>query len=703
MSMWSRFLSVPARKQRRRAPISLSRRAFIGVVMAVATIGGDYAEGSTWRLRVNSGGLAPPPSGPFAGVAPETMIMRAAVAAEWDTAWPGYQDQVFANEGSVPLITTPAGLESGFRALHALPGYSPSNWYLIRLDSSRPATGWTSTRIRGYLTTVPEPIVEIGHLYGSTWDYASAGGGVVIESSDPENPVTFQDGFTIQGVRGVHIRNVNFANRAPTFDRDAEICVAINANSSSAPEAPVVRLEDCGFGLGFHASGETDPRQAPVCIRNSGGVAAQIDVINCRFLIGQTGITTAGTRLLRVVNCDFQQTVGDGIIKTHTLAVVRINSNFSETCFAWTRANTIRNWAEDPTFSAEHSDGQQTGTSGDAAVANQNGYFCLSEFDIYEGYRVQGTDDVDITFTSTLPVANSTVTLNGTTYTFVTGAPATNTQIQIGASAGATRTNFLNTLAANLPPGVVFVYAAAATVARVCYTYNLWTPIIKSTVPAANLTIDVKPTRRSGGTQGDYNDDTPTAQISNVRICCAWAGNDGISHTLLNGTSITDRCVAFRPKKMALNATIPVSGFIQTLDYTPYMTSSRIAGYSVPINHTIRNCIMQFVRDNGPKPDLPEQTRTANGVYTAPNAILTMVGNEFYQWDDGSAGPGSVVEGTFFRDPTDANKWCYDLQTDGANSMQAFREEVYSVLKSKANPANVGITDPATWGPILTV
>lgn len=624
--------------------------------------------------------MAQPTSDPYEGVNPATLALRASIVVEWENAWPGYQGQTLVSD---VLVTSAAALEA---AVNAVSRTDLSAWHRIRLDSSQPSTAWDdASSVEGYVITAAEGIVSIGHLYGSTYDRASAGGGLLIESSDTGNPVAFQTVVNLRGYRGAHFRYVDFSNiaSAPTSAaRDAAVCVAIQS-STTFPESGVYRFENCRFGLAYHASGETEVAYAPVAVSQVGGSypTAQIDFVNCTWNGAQTGFKATGTYLIRLWGNDFQQIIGDAMIPLHTATIQNYKASLSETVFIWTRLNTMRNMADDPAFSLEHTDFGQSGTSGDIG-----GYKIVHEFDIAHAYRIAGTDNVTLTF-SAQPENLSTITIGGTVFTFKT-TPSAATDVQIGATLSATLTTARTVITANLPASLNRVGGGSTTIVC-CFNFNQYTAPSRSTVPASNATVGT-PLRVAGGTQGYYNDDS-SYPFESVRISSLLTANDGICNTMYNGTTITDRCVGGRPKAQPPNATVGASGFNYSWDFLPYFTSGRKTQSTLK-NHTIYNSIVQRVLDAGQSPSV---YRTANGVYSGTLSTLTMTGCQFPDWSAGAHAnePGDIMAGTFVLDAQ--NRWSYTMQDDGLNTQAQFRADMYAQFQALAGP--VGITDPATW------
>ena len=634
---------------------------------------------------------APPPTPTgFEGVAAATMASRQTIVDAFTGRWPGYQGEAFATD---VLVSSSAALAAQWAVVNNSTNRADlTQWHRIRLDSSAPAANWSATiDLRAYQTSVPEPVVTDGHRYGSSYDRASAGGGVLIESSGA--PVTIYGTsaaatFNIRGVRGLHLRNFNIANCAATTtsaSRDAAVCLGF-IGSSTQPEANVIRAENLGLGLGYHPS-ISDIRRAPICISNTARPCEQIDVIGCRFNGMQTGFKAVGIRYLRLFGNDFQQVIGDCMIPLRSLAVVLINSLWDERVYTWARLNTERNRAESPFFNAEHGDYLQNGTSGD--VGN---YSILAEFNVCHARRVQGTDNSTLSF-SAQPVAGSSVTIGGTVFEFVAAAP-TGTQVLIGAALTNTLDNLKTVFDANTPATCVMSFKASTTF-EVAFNYNQWTAITRTTSPAANCTVG-NPIRETGGTQGIYNDDLGASYtMEYVGICNYMAGSDGITGTMYNGNAVYDRCTMAVPSERPPNATVPSSGFAFSNDFVPYLTSSRKTA-AVTVNHTIRSSVMTRVRDV-PGGDV---LRTADGTYNASLATLVMDNNRFVNWA-ASAGigtrPQDLLAATF---GTDANgKWTWTCQDDGLNTQAAFRAEVYARMKllNSGDAAAIGMTDPATW------
>ena len=634
--------------------------------------------------QARSGGASVASSG-YEGVAAATMAARELIVDEFAADWPGYEDQGFY---SSVTVTSSAALRTQIATLEKT---DLTRWHRVILDSTVAASNWSaSADIRGYGSAIPEGIVTTGHLYGSTFDRASSGGGIVVESSNPASPVAFQAGVTVNGYRGVHFRDVNFAQAAATADgtaRDAAVCLTVQKNASF-PEAPVVRFERCGIGLAYHLT-ETDVLKSPVGMSINNLESAAI--VDCVFNGVQTGVKSTGARFWRYFGNDFQRVIGDAMYVNHTVALVDINSTWDERVIGWTRLNTMRRMVDSAQISQEHTDFFQCGQGGDLGD-----YSILHEFDVMHGRRLLGTDGSILTFTAN-PVDTSSITVGGTTFEFVASG-ATGTQVNIAGTLSLTLDALKTVVDANLPASLYSTTKTSTTMRFDFYT-DQWTLITRTTSPSAGVSVVGSPTRYAGGTQGHYHDDTPISyNIDSVAINCMAATNDAITGTCYNGTGIIDRCTAVRPSEQPPDPELGTAGFASSAqDVKPYYTSSRKTD-AVTVDHTFRSCVMDRVLDKTAGGS-GGTFRTADGTYTGTLATVTMANNRFTDWFETAAGnaPADMFSGTF---TTDAQgRFMYTMLDDGSNTQAAFRAAMYAQFKllNTTDRAGIGATDPATW------
>lgn len=634
---------------------------------------------------------------PYAGVDAATMAQRQSIVNEFNSSWPGYTGQTFAQAPT--LVTSLTNLDAAFRAL---PRSDLTAWYCIELDST--VTDWTAGgELTAYQTTAPEGVVTAGHWFGSTWDRASNGGGVLIRSSNPAIPVPLQGTLSVRGVRGVEFQNVNFckvATGTSNTERDgAQNLVLVSA--SNRPESTVLRVVNCGIGQGFHPT-VTDRLRSPVGIVVQGtgrsgatpisGVPEQLDIINCRFNGVQTGFSSTGVRRIRTHGNDFRGVLGDAMIPLHTGYIADINSAYDERVIWWSRLNTMRDMGDFATLYPEHTDYAQNGTSSD--VGN---YSVLHEFEVFQGKRVTGSDAADLTF-SALPTDGSSVTISGTTFTFVAASPTGN-QVLIGGTISATMDNLIAAIAAANLTTIVRAYRVNTITTRVGFVYDQWTPMTRSTSPASNITVG-SPIRYAGGVQGLYKDDLGASfSMTYIAINCIMGSNAGLASRMYNGTAIIDRSTAVRAGALPPDAVLGVAGFTYTYDFAPYITSARKTTAAV-INHTVRNSVIDNVQDRPTSGEPGTATRRADGTYTNTNSTLVMANNRYPSWDKASVSPNrpqDFFSGTF---TTDANgKFSYVVNDDGTDTQSQYRTNMYNFfrLANTTDRAAIGPTDPSTW------
>lgn len=624
---------------------------------------------------LSGGGTSPSPSpSAYAGVADATMAKRADIVAQFDGLWPGYGGQTFASDD---LAVSSLDLKTKVAALSTA---DLSQWHRIRLDSTQSAAAWTNARIdfEGTRTGTGTS----GAYFGGLKDRSSAGGGLLIESSDANNRVLMTGLIVISGYRGLHIRRVKFTNTAsaPGLQETAQM-LTVQRNTTMW-EAPVVRIEDCDFGTNFGTTPD-NPLLYGVAI-NQTNLAEQLDVINCRFDGCQAGIRTGAVRYSRVFGNDFKQINADAMIFLGSGGLISaINSAWDNRTIWWTRLNTMRNMSDLPDLSALHSDFAQNGTSGDV-----NSYTVLHEFDVAYAQRITGTDTRSVTYAAN-PTAGATISINGTTFTYVAAASAS-TEITIGGTLAATLANAKTVIAAFAPTGLQRVGASTTVLEINCNLNQL------GTIAASVGTIGGA-SRYTGGTQFQYKDDsTSPYAIDAVTICCIGTASDGIINRFWNGTSIADRCTFGRPGDMPPDATVPLSGFTSNQDFEVYATSDRYTTATTK-NHKYLSCVMGNILD---KTNGTLVNRLADGTYLSTNGVLEIANLKLVTWKKESAAgtkPTALMAGTFGTDSFGRVR--YDFADTGAETPKALREALYDQLKlaNTEDRATSGSTDPRTW------
>lgn len=618
-------------------------------------------------------GASPAPSA-YAGVAGATMAKRADIVAQFDGLWPGYGGQTFASD---QLAVSKADLGTKVAALSTA---DLSQWHRIRLDSTQSAAAWTNARID--LEGAKTGTGTSGAYFGGPKDRSSAGGGLLIESSDVDNRVLMTGLIVIGGFRGLHIRRVKFTNTAsaPGLQETAQT-ITIQRNTTTW-EAPVVRIEDCDFGTNLGAT-PGNPLVYGVAI-NQTNLAEQLDIINCRFDGCQAGVRASAVRYSRVFGCDFKQINVDAMIFLGAGGLISaINSAWDNRTIWWTRLNTMRHMSDLAALSALHTDFEQNGAPSDV-----NSYTVLHEFDVSYAERVTGTDARFVTYAAN-PTAGATISINGTTFTYVSAAGAS-TEITIGGTLAATLANAKTVIEAFAPTGLQRIDAKNTVLEINCNLNELGTI-------AASVGAIGSASRYTGGTQFQYKDDsTSPYAIDAVTICCIGTASDGIINRFWNGTSIADRCTFGRPGDMPADATVPLSGFTSDQDFEVYATSDRDTTATTK-NHKYLSCVMGNILD---KTDGALVNRTADGTYLSTNGVLEIEGLKLVTWKKGSAPgtqPSALMAGTFGTDSFGRVR--YDFADTGAETPQAVREALYDQLKlaNAGDRANGGSTDPRTW------
>jgi hypothetical protein len=677
---------------RLRKPISgpkrlpgLSRRGIItglaavtATVASMASSGVDAAPGKKLRMARSA---SVPAVAAFDGVNTATMAARALHIAYFNDSWDGHTGQTFTTTNTYNNLTD---LNA---ALVALPG---TGWHLLRLNSSAPATNWNGAIVARGSSGVQENVVT-GHLFGGTRDWVTNGGGVVIESTDPLNPVMIYGtgsgtanyaGLTAIGIRGLHVRNITFAARSATTsqsDRTGTRGVSITRNNTYK-EAPIVRIENCNIG------GLFDPTHPGW--RNYGkGVwvtsnVEQVDIINCKFWGNDSAFVGQGVRRIRRWGNDFRRSTLDNRQLLHKERMVDINSSFSEMCFGWDRLNTVRDPENDPEIAFAHADSDQSGTPTDVG-----GYSFLKEFEVDCTPRTAFADQLTITLLN-LPTDGQTLTMGPDVYTF-RNSPSAPRDIQIGATRAITAVNVDTAFKANTPTGV-----SASGYTGNSFLVNYLGGVATELIPTATANISITGTRYGNNTQGRYPDDSPYP-INTIEICCYRVVSTGNSGRTWNGTYIIDRCTYARTGNLPPNASVAVNGFFDDIDPEANITCQRgAAAASVTMRNSVLGLCIETLTTGG------YVNRSTNGTYgNGSDTSLVLADNTFCGWRVGTAEgsrPEDLMAGTFVREPS-TGRVIYDIDTDG--SQELFRAEVHAQLML-ANPlmrALRGPTNPATW------
>lgn len=662
-------------------PVAADEAATLTCTETVQNISGQLSATSAGVGPVIAGsdpGAIPPSlTNALAGVNADTVARRAAIVAEFDAAWPGHDGEAFTTD---VLVTSAAAMTTQFNTiLRAAP---LSGWHRIRLDSAQPSTAWPSADLRGASSGSPDNHVwTTGTWFNSPADRSTAGGGVVIESSDPNNPVMFTGTWTIRGVRGLHIKSViisKVATAATGTARDACQMFVVTSSATNR-DACVVRFEDCQIGTLWNPA-NTDELKCGIGVTQT-GTQEQVDVINCRFKGVQTGIKGSGSRFAKFEGNDFQKVIGDAMIWLHTGTLVNANSAWDERVIWWTRLNTMRNMVDNANVSSEHTDFAQAGTSGDIG-----GYSILHEFETAYAKRLTHTDARYVTYSAN-PTDGATLTIAGTAFTYRTSA-SLSTDIQIGASLS-------TTLAAART--AIEAYGIANLNRVGTSSVQLQLHFTSSELPTISASVGTVSSalRVAGGTQFIYNDDlgSPYA-MECVNVCCLGTTNDGIGGTLWNGTGVYDRCTVGRPGEQPENAETTPDGFNYSYDLETYFTSSRKAA-TVNVTHHMRNSVVGHVLDG-----IADVNRDVDGTYTASLASLTLANNRYVKWkstEPAGEQPDAMLAGTFGTDAQGRNR--YDFTDDGAATQAVFRLALYDQLKldNVTDRAAIGCTSPATW------
>jgi hypothetical protein len=181
--------------------------------------------------------------------------------------------------------------------------------------------------------------------------------------------------------------NATLSGSFGTNPRDAQACTI--TRSATFPLAPVVTFDQCDVGGGYQT---TNPQEYIVGINVDN--CEQVVVTRCRFNGFQTGIKAPGCRRIVFHENDFRCQIGDSRFVTNTrgTTTVTAGTRFNDLwpdglCYRWDSRNTTRDAADacdllnsaghDMGLDQEHSDCQQSGTSGDTG-----GYLQWSEFNM---------------------------------------------------------------------------------------------------------------------------------------------------------------------------------------------------------------------------------------------------------------------------------------------------------------------------------
>jgi hypothetical protein len=628
----------------------------------------------------------------FTGINQESWDQRNAIVAQYDSVWEGWTDQAFVTD---EIVTSGAAMVS---AITNMTRTDLTKWHRIRLDNSTPSN-WTGALILGP-TAVQNPIVpggvwDQGHWYGSTWDRASSGGGILIESLDAGNPVRFTDGVTVRGYRGLHFKNIIFSNKAPlatNASRQATSCLSIGYTGYVKPDlnqtyldAAVVRVEDCQIGTTFHPDNDNLLQYANGIVSSSG--ADQIDVINCVISGCQVGLNSQGVRHMRIWGNDFQQCLFDHSQNLNKKDVRFINSNYDDRVIHWMRLNTFRNKPNVKDIAVAHSDGNQHGTPEDVG-----GYLLLDEMNVIYSEVTEYYDQVSYGWRAdaAIPADGDTFSAPGVTFTY-RDTPTLVTDIQRHPTDNAqNRINFDTTLK-NYYAGDPNIWNISIFQSG---NYLEFREAPVGTYAASFLGIVIKKVRLNGGTQGIYDDDCLFA-MDHVKLCNIVATNTGNSTRCWNGTVIDDRNTYVRVGALC---TPPQAGW-NNLDVDANTLSQFIGSYTGTVNHTTRNTVVSLVQDYIAAS--PNTNRKVNGVFTLAGRTLTLDNNKYVGWKVGTAvgsRPTDLMAGTFTSDSNYSYLYSFPAK-DGTTTQQEFREALYAILKlsNTTDAAAIGCTDPATW------
>lgn len=640
-------------------------------------------------------GDAPPAEGSeFDGVHAETMTARAAFVSEFDVAWnaeaAGFWDDLETDQVATSLADLLAKWD-GIMTTVRLGAVDRSKRHRIRLDGSQPGANWAGQiTLKGAgaanQAVIPGGVWSTGHMFGSWADLASYGGGILIEPLDAEappliySPAGSAQAIYVLGFRGAYIRGLNVANitAVPTRDARGVACgIRISRGSTNQRDASVAIIEGCRVDPTLHPAYPGDIRYCPTAISTSSALE-QVYILRNELWNFHRATGSSGVRFQKIHGNDYKGALEDCELHVHTSSLTAINSAWDERSIIWARLNTARAWANEEYLSTIHSDKRQVGTQADLG-----GYSLLEEFDCAYAERNAGTDYLHVTPGSNY-TEGQTVTVDGNVYTF-RAAPAGANDVLIGATTGASLTNFKAALDADDLAGVVFVEILGSSID----IHKPFGQVATGSTSKAGSTITKE--RTGGGTQGHFRRSYGTHRTDNIEICNIIAGTAAFMARSENSTTIVDRCTYARIGGPTPNPTLEVDGFTDYQDFEPHVSSNRKTGHTVTA--TIRNSVVGVIDDG-------VTNYTADGVAT-PNAshTLTRENNRYVDWKVGAVArsPDSMLAGTFGTNA--GGQVTYAFTDDGAETPAQFRARLYAqlMLADTGDRAAIGPTNPSTW------
>jgi hypothetical protein len=678
-------------------PVHADAGGTITVAETVANAAGSLTTTSAGVGPIQTPAVIPDDLGDaYDGVSEATMLRRQTWATYFDdNAWPGYEDQAFFTD---ILATSSSDFETKFNALVRT---DRTKWHRIRLDSTQPASAWASgLRMRGTQAVLPT-----GAKYGGAKDLSTYGGGVLVESSDVNNPVQISfdttAGVTFEGARGCHLRNVIIAvtaSAATQTARTAAKAINIKTNSGFWEEMPVVRIENCKIG------GLYNPNH-PASLAATGwkyfgkgifttGTVEQVDVINCEFNGNDSAIIMGAVHMIRRWGNDFRNSVLDNRQTLHQYNLRDGNSNWEEIVYIWDRLNTVRDPYDDKEIAFAHADADQTGTPYNASsgTGDKGGYRAIKEFECVNTPRLTYMDQIYFNV-NTNPTVGQTLIFRDKTFTFVTAASNVN-EITIGSNKSITAQNINLAMKANIPANT---YGTGNSADRFIVNINGFT----ASELGGTASISVQSGVRYGNnTQGNYNDDTPYA-IELVDICSIRATGTGNSGRTWGGTYDLERCY-FGRTSVPPSATAAANGFNYSIDPEANITiATPYSGY-VPTQVNVTNSVVGLMIErltNLQQPSITYINRNSNGIYgNGSDANMNASGNIFVSHRGGVSAPNrpeDKLAGTFTRDSE--GRLTYSI-TAGLTQAQ-FRTALYDQFKlsNSTDRLTKGPTSPATW------
>lgn len=264
------------------------------------------------------------------------------------------------------------------------PGFMNVN---ITSGGSGFVVGQTLTVVTRPSSVYKDPVLQVASVDGS--------GAITAVTVTDRGMITSSSAMTFSSATSTS--DASITGSFPTNPRDSQ---AISVTRSGTfPLPTVVTFDQCNIGAGYRTS---DPLECMVGINIDN--CEQVVVTRCNFNLIQTAIKCPGARRLVFHDNDFRGQIGDSrfISNTRGNTAVSGGSTFNTLwpdglCYRWDSRNTVRavvdacdlvnSAGHDMGLDQEHSDCQQSGTSGDTGS-----YMQWSEFNMNYLERVTYKD-----------------------------------------------------------------------------------------------------------------------------------------------------------------------------------------------------------------------------------------------------------------------------------------------------------------------